>query len=158
MEEETAQNISRSLKQVCGDGVIDYSTVTRWVKRINDGQEEPAESDLCDRPRSGRPSSVHSSASIDQADALIKENRRITIDELAESLGVSSGSAVKIMDTLGYSKVCARWVPRQLTKAHKQCRQEDCSELLEYCLSDKTFLQRIVTGDETWVHHFKPES
>ena len=90
-EEETAQNISRRLKQVYGDGAIDYSTVMRWVKQINDELEEPAESDLCDRPRSGRPSSAHSSANTDQADALIKENRCITITELAESLGVSAG-------------------------------------------------------------------
>ena len=62
------------------------------------------------------------------------------------------------MDALGYSKVCARWVPRQLTEAHKQSCREACSELLEYCHSDKTFLQRIVTRDETWVYHFKPES
>ena len=87
---ETAQNISRRLKQVYGDGAIDYSTVTRWMKRINNGQEEPAESDLCDRPRSSRPSSAHSSANIDQANVLIKENRRISINELAESLGVSA--------------------------------------------------------------------
>ena len=80
----------------------------KWVKRINDGQEEPAESDLCDRPRSDRSSSAHSSANIDQADALIKENRRITINELAESLEVSAGIVLKIMDTLGYSKVYAR--------------------------------------------------
>ena len=112
----------------------------RWVKQINDGQEEPAESSLCHRPRSGRPSSAHSSANIDQADASIKENRCITINELAESLGVSAGSAVKIIDTLGYSKVCARWVPRQLTEAHKQSHLEACFKL-PYCLSDKTFLQ-----------------
>ena len=109
-EGETAQNIRRRLKQVYDDGAIDYSTVTRLMKRINDGQEEPAESDLCDKSRSGRASSARSFANIDQADALIKENRRITINELAESLGVSAGSAVKIMDTLGYSKVCASWV------------------------------------------------
>ena len=121
-EGETAQNISRRLKQMYGDGAIDYSIVTRWMKQINDGQEKPVESDLCNKPRSGRPSSAHSSADIDQADALIKENRCITINELAESLGVSAGNAVKIMDTLGYSKVCARWVSRQLTKAHKQSR------------------------------------
>ena len=71
-----------------GDGAIDYSTVTRWVKRINGGQKETAESDLCYKPRSGMPSSAHSSANIDQADALMKENRRLTINELAESLGV----------------------------------------------------------------------
>ena len=105
---ETAQNINRRLKQVYSDDTIDYSTVTRWVKQINDGQEELTESNLCDRPRSGRPSSAHSSANIDQADALIKENKHITINELVESLGVSAGSPVKIMDTLGYSKVCAR--------------------------------------------------
>ena len=75
---------------------------------------------ICDRRGSGRPSSAHNSANIDQADALIKENRRITINELAESLQ----EAVKIMDTQGYSKVCARWVPRQLTKAHKQSLPE----------------------------------
>ena len=90
------------------------------------------------RPRSSRPSSAHSSGNIDQADALIKENRCITINELAESLRVSAGSAVKIKDTLGYSKVCARWVPRQLTEAHKQSRLEACSEFLEYYHSDKT--------------------
>ena len=128
-----------------GDSAIDYSTVMRWVKQIIDGQEEPAESDLCDRPRSGRPSSAHSSANIDQAAALIKENRCITINELAESLRVSAWNAVKIMDTLGYSKMCARQIPRripkQLTEAYKQSCLETCSELLEYCHSDKTFLQ-----------------
>ena len=54
-EGETAQNISRRLKQMYGDGAIDYSIVTRWMKQINDGQEKPVESDLCDKPRSGRP-------------------------------------------------------------------------------------------------------
>ena len=95
-EGETAQNRSRRLKQVYGDIAIDYSTVTRWVKRINDGQEEPAESDVCNRPRNGRPSSAHSSANIDQAGALIKENRRITINELAKSLRVSAGKFLRL--------------------------------------------------------------
>ena len=62
------------------------------------------------------------------------------------------------MNTLGYSKMCARWVPKQLTEAHKQSRLEACFKLFEYCHSDNTFLQQIVTGDETWVHHFEPES
>ena len=57
-----------------GDIAIDYSTVTRWVKRINHGEEEPAESH---RPRSGRPSSAHSSANFDQADALILKGKQM---------------------------------------------------------------------------------
>ena len=45
-EGETALSISRSLKQVYGDDAVDYSSVTGWVKQINDGQEEPAGSGL----------------------------------------------------------------------------------------------------------------
>ena len=86
-ERETAWNISRRLKQVYGDGAIDYSTVTRWVKRINDGREEPAESNLCDGPRSGRPSSTHSSANIDQADAVESKNTKsLTCLEMSKVL------------------------------------------------------------------------
>ena len=62
------------------------------------------------------------------------------------------------MDILGYSKVCASWAPTQFTEVHKQSRLDACSELLEYCHSDKTFLQQIVTGDETWIGQFEPES
>ena len=73
------------------------------MKQINDGQEEPTESNLCYRPRIGKPSSAHSSANIDQEDAF-KKNRRITVNELAESLGVSAGNAVKIMVPWGIQK------------------------------------------------------
>ena len=41
---------------------------------------------------------------------------------------------------------------------HKQARSEACSEPIESHKSDKTFLSRVVTGDETWVHHYEPES
>ena len=70
---------------------------------------------------------------------MIKENRCITINELTESLGVNAGSTVKIMDTLGYSKVYARWVSKQLTEAHKQSCVEACSKILKYCHSNKPF-------------------
>ena len=62
------------------------------------------------------------------------------------------------MEELGFAKVCARWVPRQLTDAHKQARLEACLKLLECHADDETFLKRIVTGDDTWVHHYEPES
>ena len=43
---KTALNISRTLNQVYGDVAVNNSTVTRWVKPINDGQEESGESGL----------------------------------------------------------------------------------------------------------------
>ncbi|KAF6038988.1 hypothetical protein EB796_002706 [Bugula neritina] len=36
--------------------------------------------------------------------------------------------------------------------------KEDGCELLSMHAEDETFLQRIITGDETWVHQYEPES
>ena len=51
----------------------------------------------------------------------------------------------------------ARWVPRLLTMEQKQ-RCEDVSiECLTMFHSNKVnFLRRLITMDETWVHHFTP--
>ena len=67
-------------------------------------------------------------------------------------LSVSNGSAMVISDALGYSKVCARWIPRSLTTEHRSQRKAICSELLErFDAEGEAFLFRIVTGDETWL-------
>jgi histone-lysine N-methyltransferase SETMAR len=63
-----------------------------------------------------------------------------------------------IIGLLGYTKVCSRWVPRMLTPENKQKRVESCEELLKrYHEEGDQFLLNIVTGDESWIHHFDPE-
>ena len=86
---------------------------------------------------------------------MILANRRSTVDELAQSLLISHGSAQEIIhEILGYRKVSARWVPRQLTEQHKRRRVEICQTLLtRYNNEGEEFLGRVVTGDETWVHY-----
>ena len=73
-------------------------------------------------------------------------------------LGVSKGSAHKIVESLGYHKVCAKWEPKQLTENQKRARVQCCRELRQMCESDQTFFERIVTGDETWIHYYEPET
>jgi histone-lysine N-methyltransferase SETMAR len=77
-----------------------------------------------------------------------------------ETLGISHGSVETILhEKLGMSKVCARWVPRMLTSVQKADRMDASSELLGFYRSDPAdFCARIVTGDETWLHHWDPES
>ena len=73
---------------------------------------------------------------------------------------MSHGSAYDIVhDDLGYRKVCRRWVPRQLSDDHKRALQTICQEHLgcHACEGDAS-LHRIVTGDESWVYHYEPES
>jgi hypothetical protein len=72
---------------------------------------------------------------------------------------VSKGSVNNIINALGYAKVCARWVPRSLTDDQKTVRKEVFSDLLSHYEADgESFLSRIVTGDEIWIHHLEPET
>jgi hypothetical protein len=51
--------------------------------------------------------------------------RQVAIDEVACSVQISHGSAYQIInDELGFHKICARWMPRELTAEHKRKRVE----------------------------------
>lgn len=91
---------------------------------------------------------------------LLEDDRRITVAEIASEVGISYGSAQAIItDNLEYRKVSARWVPRLLTEDQKRQRLEMCKRLLiRYEAEGEAFLHRIITCDETWVHHYTPES
>ena len=64
-QEETGLNVSRRLKQVCGDDAVNQNTVTRRMKQSSNGQEELGQSDFCNRPRNGRPTFTYHSVSND---------------------------------------------------------------------------------------------
>ena len=56
-------------------------------------------------------------------------------------------------------KICARWVPHLLTNEQKQCQVRIASQVIEkYDKCDPRRLEEIVTGDETWIYHFQPDS
>jgi len=60
---------------------------------------------------------------------------------------------------LGYNKVCARWVPTMLTVEIIRVRMQTSNRNLELYRTDPDkFLRRYVTMDETWAHHFDPET
>ena len=78
---------------------------------------------------------------------------------MAVQLSVSNGSAMAITDAFGYSNLCAKWVPRSLTTEHRRQRKAICSELLElFDAEEETVSSPIVAGDETWAHHYEPET
>jgi len=69
---------------------------------------------------------------LQRADDIIHVDQRITSQQLAIQLSVSNGCATAIIGALGYSKICARWVPRSLTTEHRHQRKAISSELLEH--------------------------
>ena len=122
LEGESAAAIHNRLKNVYGDKTIDVSNVRRWVRRIKGSDSDKGEAVLGDQPRSGRPAHAVSDSNLKSTDELIKQDRRITITEISEALDISRGSADTLVHNLGYSKVCAKWVPRKPTDTMKQQR------------------------------------
>ena len=88
---------------------------------------------------------------IARADAIMKENRRVTVHEIAVHLDMSHGSAHHtIHDVLQFHKMSARWVPCQLTAELKEERVDACQEILKcFEAEGDGFLGRVVTEDET---------
>ena len=64
-----------------------------------------------------------------------------------------------MIGSLGYRKICSRWVLRLLTEDHKVQRKAVTSEMLRRYRDEGDYiLLSIVTGDESWFHHFDPET
>lgn len=75
-------------------------------------------------------------------------------------MGISIGSVETIMhDKLGLLNVCARWVPKMLSVVNSADRV-DISRANLYLFNDdpEGFCLRVVTEDETFFHHYDPET
>ena len=84
-------------------------------------------SSVTDSPRPGQAHRVVTPEGIAAVEAIVKENRHVTVHEIATHLDMSHGSAHHIFhDVLQFHKVSARWVPHQLTAELKKRRVDAC--------------------------------
>ncbi|GFX91168.1 mariner transposase [Trichonephila clavipes] len=90
----------------------------------------------------------------------VLDDRRLKVRELSDIVGTSKSAVHRILSkNLDMRKLCVRWVPRLLTVAQKQCLEDVSVECLaKFHSKNETFLLRFITMDETWVHHFTPET
>jgi len=90
---------------------------------------------------------------------MIREDRQITVSEVAAHLDISYGSAYAILhDNLGYRKVCTWWVPKELTVVHKRQCVEVVTQFVRQYEEDPSIPERTVTSNETWVQHYDLEN
>jgi hypothetical protein len=89
---------------------------------------------------------------------LIECDRRMTIVELAQEMGISIGYIHAILsDDLKMRLVSAKFVPRQPTM-DQDSRMMVVGDLFEKRTQDSTFFTKIVTGDYSWVFAYDPET
>ena len=55
-------------------------------------------------------------------------------------------------------KICAKLVPKILTNEQKENRRNVCLDLLERIENDKNVFKHAITGDETWIFEYDPDT
>ena len=141
---QTPADTLNQITKVYGDNSVCRTLVFDWHKRFREGRKS-----IEDNERSGRPVSKHSEQAVEEVRALLKEDRRYTLKDLALATGFSVWKMHQIVhEDLGMRKVCARWIPRLLTAEQKERRVEIAED----------FICKFKQGNETWVYYYEPES
>jgi histone-lysine N-methyltransferase SETMAR len=87
------------------------------------------------------------------------QDHRVTVRELAEEVGMSTGSVHSILtDNLAMWRVSVKFLPKLLAMEQKQLRLEVSQDMLDYANSNPDFLNIFITGDESWVYGYNPET
>ena len=147
--------IKEDLQKIYGDSRFTNSCIHKWFHRFIDGSKS-----VIDDLRSDRKVTVITDKRIAAIEEYVTKNRRITVRQVGESFDIGYGTAQDILtNALGMRRVCERRVPRLLVPEQKTVRVQICTALKQR-LSDEgdSFLNKVITRDETWFHFFEPES
>ena len=147
--------IHRQMNAQYGDACLSLQQVYDWTRKFMNSI-----SSVTDSSRPGQAHRVVTPESFAAGESIIKENRRVIVNEIAAHLHMCHGSSHHIVhDVLQFHKVSAKWVSRQFTAELKERRVDACQEILKRFEAEfNGFLGRNVTGEETWVHYHQPET
>ncbi|UYV63810.1 hypothetical protein LAZ67_2005734 [Cordylochernes scorpioides] len=138
---------SRCCKKAFKDDCISSSQSGKWHKAFKEGREEVA-----DEPRSGRPTTARTDENLDRVLEVLRTDRRLSIQQIADTLHMSTFVVHGIVtEDLQMRKVCAKLVPKVLTQDQKELR--NC-----WIQNEPDFLNSVVTGNESWMFKYDPES
>ena len=144
---ETAAESHRILVEVYGELALAERTCQNWFARFKSG-----DFGLENEERPGQPKKFED----EELEALLDEDCCQTQEELAKSLGVTQAAISKRLKAARYIQKQGNWVPHEL-KPRDVERRFRMSEMLLERHKKKSFLHRIVTGDEKWIHYDNPK-
>ena len=106
LEGKSAEEILTRLEQAYGSKGPARCTVYKWIAQFKGGRQSVDDN----TEGRGRPEEI-GQTKLDLCDELVKGNRRICIRELADELCVSKSMCHNMLASLGYRKICSRFVP-----------------------------------------------
>ena len=87
------------------------------------------------------------------------EDRRLTVQEIVAEVRISIDLFYSILtEDLNLRRVSPKFVPKLLTEQHKELRKEISEDMLDLANHNPEFIKTIITGDETWVYGYDPET
>jgi ribosomal protein S14 len=124
------------IQQAFDDDAMGDMQIREWFNCFKDGRT------LVDsNQRSGRPSTSRNANIFENVWSLILEDCRLTVREIADKVGISTGSAHSILtEDLHMCRVVAKFVPKLLLQEQKQLRLEVAWDMLECASGDPEFL------------------
>ncbi|UYV74675.1 hypothetical protein LAZ67_12000490 [Cordylochernes scorpioides] len=136
------------IKEAFGDATLSRSRTFEWFSCFQKGREK-----VNDDQHTGRPRSLCCEENKLKIKELIKSYRRIYIKDLSSETGLSVGLCHQIVTKdLDMIWTSSKFVPRILTEEQKEVRMDVCKNMVERTRTDPEWMQKIITGDETWVY------
>ena len=90
---------------------------------------------------------------------MILDNRRNTIREVADDIGISYGLCQTIfMDVLSKKRAAVKIVPKLLNFEQNQRHMDIAQETLTTFTDDPDLLRKVITGDESWMYGYDIET
>ena len=148
----TLKEMREKMTLVYGGATLSYSRIQFWFRAFQGGRIS-----VVDLPRAAKMKTGRSEENIQTVQNCLAEDRRLTINKMAELTGIKSGNIQGILKLdLGLVRKCAKFVPHLLTGRQEQERLQVSTLMLQRSAADRNFLHQIITMDETWVYYYNP--
>ncbi len=127
-------------------------SVYDWYRQFENGRQS-----CMLTPHDGWPSTASTEVNINTIAVIVQEDASLTVREITALVHVSKSTVDNILTKeLKLWRVCAQWVPHFLTWEQLQRRVDVCRKWKSKVQRDSGYLNRLITGDESWVYLYNP--
>lgn len=124
----------------------------KWHKKFTCEIEADKENSLVGRPK------IVDAEEVERVKSVINEDRRQSLREIVAVTGISKSSIIRVLSAdLNMPRVCALWISRLWKLKEKKWPVKASESFLLLHETDPSFISRVITADETWLHYFEPE-